>query len=124
MYLPQVWCWALFQVQLKNVTLPTLFYFIGGAFSQAKGAFSNWWNNFLVNPEQGQKVPETATEAQAASTETIDISSDIPKTVTTNCIDSNHKLKGDTCDVDKSEISSEDSPSPGSEHQPGEIHTV
>lgn len=96
--------------------------FIGGAFSQAKGAFSNWWSNFMVSPEQGQKMPETATEAQATAAETTEPSPDIPKIVNYNGID-NHETEIATCNGDKLEVSSEEA-SPESPHQPGEVHTV
>lgn len=42
---------------------------IGGAISQAKGAFSNWWSNLLVSPEPVQKAVEAITENGASDTE-------------------------------------------------------
>lgn len=35
---------------------------LGGAISQAKGAFSNWWSNLLVSPEPVQKGVEAVQE--------------------------------------------------------------
>ncbi|KAJ8984789.1 hypothetical protein NQ317_003703 [Molorchus minor] len=35
---------------------------VGGALSQAKGAFSSWWSNFMVNPEPGHKGGEQGSE--------------------------------------------------------------
>lgn len=35
---------------------------IGGAISQAKGAFSSWWSNLLVSPEPIQKAVEALSE--------------------------------------------------------------
>lgn len=38
------------------------YFFLGGAFSQAKGAFSSWFNNLLVSPEPVQKGVEALLE--------------------------------------------------------------
>lgn len=35
---------------------------LGGAISQAKGAFSNWWSHLLVSPEPIQKGVEAVQE--------------------------------------------------------------
>lgn len=75
----------------------------------------------MVSPEQGQKMPETATEAQAAA-ETTESSPDIPNIVNSNGI-GNHDVENEICNGDKLEVSSEEV-SPESPHQPGEVHTV
>lgn len=99
----------------------TIVFSLGGAFSQAKGAFSNWWSNFMVSPEQGQKMPETATEVQATTAETTEPLQDIPKIVNSNGI-GNHETE-DTCHGDKLEVLHEEI-CPENSHQPGEVHTV
>lgn len=35
---------------------------VGGAISQAKGAFSSWWSNLMVSPEPVQKAVEAIAE--------------------------------------------------------------
>lgn len=36
----------------------------GGAISQAKGAFSNWWSNLLVSPDPVQKGVDVINEGE------------------------------------------------------------
>lgn len=83
---------------------------LGGAFSQAKGAFSSWWSNFMVNPEQGQKIPETATEAHAP-TLLPEAENDIPNNHECSAVVHNEAA----CNGDKT---------PEILRQAGEVHTV
>lgn len=77
-----------------------------------------------MNPEQGQKIPEVATEAHAPTEEITENSSDIPKSVTINGSDNNKVIEEDICNEEKSENHPEDLPLDGNIHQPGEVHTV
>lgn len=73
-----------------------------------------------MNPEQGQKIPEIATEAHA----TTENSSDIPQPFTINSSDISQVIEEDNDNGEKSENCLEDSPTVGNDHQPGEVHTV
>lgn len=77
----------------------------------------------MVSPEQGQKIPETATEAQVSSVEPTETSLDIPQIVTTNGMD-NHVIENEeTFHGDKSVLASQEISS-DTLHQPGEVYTV
>ncbi|CAH0554963.1 unnamed protein product [Brassicogethes aeneus] len=91
---------------------------VGGAISQAKGAFSSWWSNLMVNPDQNGK-PENETDpseipsAKEAGELTTYVASDStsPKEVAT--------VNGDLT-TQHNDNQSEYSKS----HEEGEVHTV
>jgi hypothetical protein len=89
---------------------------VGGAFSQAKGVFSNWWSNLLVSPEPVQKAleafPDNGMQIEESPNE-----QNIPKSINKNLSNGN---------IDKSSFK-EGGPEcslPNNIHQPGEVHTV
>ncbi|XP_076266193.1 late secretory pathway protein AVL9 homolog isoform X1 [Rhynchophorus ferrugineus] len=102
---------------------------VGGAISQAKGAFSSWWSNLLVSPETGiTKAAE-------------DVSVDVPSQIANVKEDGQgSEVLNDKCDVSKEVIGSVENNAkfPSSEkvksesdsecltkmHQPGQVHTV
>ena len=126
---------------------------LGGALSQAKGVFSNWWNNIVVSPEPGlTKQAETdeiysTEEAHNSSTESRQTEESIPNEskkdvdsvkepdeVRTN--DGNKdaetpkSINGNLEDKSKFQLSANDFNDCGVKnvikevHQPGQVHTV
>ncbi|KAJ8935962.1 hypothetical protein NQ314_012554 [Rhamnusium bicolor] len=97
---------------------------VGGALSQAKGAFSSWWSNFLVSPEPGQKGPESTSDdvtyAEEAENNLTDDLANIPKSIN-NDKDKENLANGsvvkskENCDISGIESLS---------RQPGEVYTV
>ncbi|KAL1495065.1 hypothetical protein ABEB36_010542 [Hypothenemus hampei] len=100
---------------------------VGGAISQAKGAFSSWWNNFLISPEPGM-VKENGKEESGSSV--LDINDAklndkkpqsslvyIPNSIKANDNDQNTPENFDEHDINNRDASQE-------EHQPGQVHTV
>lgn len=76
----------------------------------------------MVSPEQGQKIPETATEAQVASGETTETSSDIPINSNSNNVDSD-VVQDATCTEKKHEMGAEKVDA-DTTHRSGIVHTV
>lgn len=103
----------------------------GGAISQAKGAFSSWWNNLLISPEPGMKQPEAEEIPYAEDltfTDAIDNSSTIGVEINHTNIPNSIKDNGVT---DSDKVSRDEQISCGDKtveshvkHQPGEVHTV
>ncbi|XP_056633967.1 late secretory pathway protein AVL9 homolog [Diorhabda sublineata] len=108
---------------------------VGGAFSQAKGALSSWWSNFMVSPEQMQKVSEA--EDNEESTNTTDELMNIP--ISINSDKENNKIEDDVLKenvqlegeaqkfeniVNGSVVVNEMLNSDEEKHNPGEVHTV
>ena len=89
---------------------------VGGAISQAKGVFSNWWSNLLVSPEPVQKALEAFPD-NTMQIEDSTIDQNIPKSINKNLSNGN---------IDKSSFSEGGSECslPNNIHQPGEVHTV
>ncbi|CAG9861818.1 unnamed protein product [Phyllotreta striolata] len=88
---------------------------VGGAISQAKGALSSWWSNFLVNPpEHGEKTAETRQDCQNDSTDGI---TNVPAIV--NNSDKENNEIDDVQSNDVSKLYDNDD-----KHNPGEVHTV
>lgn len=83
---------------------------VGGAFSQAKGVFSNWWSNLLVSPEPVQKALEAFPDNDDSVNE-----ENIPKSGNL----SNGNIEKSSFSEGESECSL-----PNNIHQPGEVHTV
>lgn len=116
---------------------------VGGAFSQAKGALSSWWSNFLVSPEQTQKVSDTQDEEEETANmdNTTDDSMNIPTSITSD--KENNEIEDGLVEGEinetvqlESEIPKIENVSNGSvvsvempksdveKHNPGEVHTV
>lgn len=93
---------------------------VGGALSQAKGALSSWWNNFMVNPEQGQKVSE-AQDTETHTNNLTDSLTNIPSSI--NSDKENNEIEpvsnGDLVTMEQN-----NSLNGGDKHNPGEVHTV
>ncbi|XP_044263498.1 late secretory pathway protein AVL9 homolog [Tribolium madens] len=87
---------------------------VGGAFSQAKGVFSNWWSNLLVSPEPVQKALEAFPDNDM-QVENSTENENIPKNVNL----SNGNIEKNNFSDDGSECTL-----PNNIHQPGEVHTV
>lgn len=110
---------------------------LGGAFSQAKGAFSNWWSNLIVSPEPGL-VKETEVEEIASEPEEHSISVcenaraanpsvPLPNNISKVGVSSNSSKLVDPHESPISSIKVEshiDVESRNSHHEPGQIHTV
>ncbi|KAG5888480.1 hypothetical protein JTB14_022108 [Gonioctena quinquepunctata] len=98
---------------------------VGGALSQAKGAFSNWWSNFMVNPEQGQKVPDSQAEEALADNSTDNLDN-IPKSISED--NENIKIEnvnnGIVVNEELSKVKGEVYDTPNNDHTPGKVHTV
>lgn len=78
----------------------------------------------MVSPEQGQKIPETATEAEAASGEPTETSSDIPNSDNCNSVNNDgNVIKEVSSNENKPEILPEKRDSDAA-HHPGIVHTV
>nr|XP_023015382.1 late secretory pathway protein AVL9 homolog isoform X1 [Leptinotarsa decemlineata] len=93
---------------------------VGGALNQAKGAFSNWWSNFMVGPEQGQKIPDSQAE-EICSNDSTDSLVNIPKSISKDKpngkIENALVLNKEICKVN-GELHMDN------DHQPGTVHTV
>ncbi|KAH1017839.1 late secretory pathway protein AVL9 homolog [Dendroctonus ponderosae] len=109
---------------------------VGGALSQAKGAFSSWWSNLIVSPEPGLAketgVEEIAAEPEEQSIAACENATAIPSVPLPNNI-SKADVPSNTSELvepHEPQISSIkvgsliDVQSQTSRHQPGEIHTV
>lgn len=96
----------IFIINIINVILHWE-YELGGAISQAKGAFSSWWSNLLVSPEPVQKGVEAITEN--GTTELVENGHD-------GCTE--QKLDDGTKAPEVNQIESVEN------HKTGEIHTV
>lgn len=87
---------------------------VGGAISQAKGVFSNWWTNLLVSPEPIQKALEALPDCDIEETTAeATIEENIPNEIISKNL-SNGNLE--TIDIEDA--------LPDIIHQPGEVHTV
>nr|XP_008192776.1 PREDICTED: late secretory pathway protein AVL9 homolog isoform X1 [Tribolium castaneum] len=86
---------------------------VGGALSQAKGVFSNWWSNLLVSPEPVQKALEAFPDNSMQVENSMENEEDIPKNISNGNIEKNSFAEdGSECSL------------PNNIHQPGEVHTV
>ncbi|RZB66624.1 late secretory pathway protein AVL9 -like, partial [Asbolus verrucosus] len=62
---------------------------VGGAISQAKGVFTNWWSNLLVSPEPVQKALEALPDNSMQIEEPAQHEQNIPKSINTNLSNGN-----------------------------------
>lgn len=96
---------------------------VGGALSQAKGAFSNWWSNLLVSPEIQKGVEaldeDICNEAIPDFVVNGDLVDDFSQTVSTN---NSEQIEKDLIISNNENNSANDSIN--AEHFPGAIHTV
>lgn len=94
---------------------------VGGAISQAKGAFSSWWNNLLVSPESIQKdgelLEEESSDLDNSKLEILNGDQKISNVVDNNENNSYDMIK--TVDTTETKILNENN-----FHKPGEVHTV
>lgn len=77
----------------------------GGALSQAKGAFSNWWSNLLVSPDPIQKG--------------IDVINETDEGVSDSSVNAMDNSRQGECDENGVEAGNSNE-----ERQSGEVHTV
>lgn len=71
----------------------------------------------MVSPEQGQKMPDTATEADTSVADTIETSSDIPQTTTNGINKDINSCNSQVSDTESKEISE-------TSCQSGEVHMI
>ncbi|XP_044755831.1 late secretory pathway protein AVL9 homolog [Coccinella septempunctata] len=90
---------------------------VGGAISQAKGAFSSWWNNLLVSPESIQKDSEETEDLDNSKFEIVNKEHKLSNIVDSNENNRNGVIK--TVDMTETKILNEND-----FHHPGEVHTV
>lgn len=96
--------------------------FSGGAISQAKGAFSNWWNNLIISPEPGLGK-EVTSEGVAFAEEPKLCNEDLLdscKVVATTNPEVLNSIK-ENIKVSSPELVAKESLGT---HQPGQVHTV